>query len=124
MLAAHQICRAIPVAILAFGAACSAGNTITNPDYCNVRIVDFTPGIPTMRVGDTLTVHASYTATPCAPDVPASSLRWTSSAPQIVSVDSLTGKLTAHGAGSASLDVHLPGGANRLGAVGVTVSAP
>ena len=103
--------------------ACSADD-VGNSDYCNIKIVDFAPIAPAIGVGDTLTLHVAYTiaTSSCNPGVPASSLRWASSAPLILTVDSLSGKIAGRSAGSASAGVHVPGNSTFVGSVGVTVT--
>ena len=116
----------LPLLAVLAAVACSDSATVPFPDECNILIAQVTPNGSTLYVNDTLTFHAAYTAgisAACIPNVPASSLRWSSSDTQLASVDSLTGKVTARGVGSVSMMVHTPGGGSALGSAMVTVTA-
>ncbi|MEP6573376.1 MAG: hypothetical protein ABJD11_11800 [Gemmatimonadota bacterium] len=81
-----------------------------NPDRCNVRIATISPVAPSVGRGTSLSLSASYLAAlPCRPNVPASALHWLSSSPGVVTVDSITGVVTARSSGTAVLSVHAPG---------------
>jgi plastocyanin len=116
------------IAAAAANAGCATTDTtLHNPDECNIRIVSVTPAVATLSIGDTVTLHASYVAgisAACIPDVPATSLRWGSTDPATVAIDSLTGTVTAHRAGSASVTLHVPGSSSSFGGAQVTVTAP
>lgn len=117
---------AMPLAAVLASASCGDAMS-TLPDQCNILVATVTPYTPTIHPADTLTLRAAYTvgvSAACIPNVPAASLRWTSTAPAVVSVDSTTGIVTAHSAGSASVGVHAPGSEMGLGAALVTVTAP
>ena len=114
----------LPLLAVVAAAACADAVTTPFPDRCNIVIAQVTPNGPTLYVNDTLTFHAAYTvgiSADCIPNVPATSLRWTSSNPQLASVDSMTGKLTARVAGTVSVMVHAPGNDAGLGSTQVNV---
>ncbi len=115
--------HAIPVALIIAAAACS--DTAKMTDMCNIKIVDITPPSASLHVGNTVTLQAAYTGTgPCIPTTPVTSLRWSSSAPAIVTIDAVTGTVTAVAAGSAEIGIHLPDKTINLGGATITVTSP
>jgi uncharacterized protein YjdB len=124
---ARQFGPAIGAAIASFGCAASDAPNY-NTDTCLDRVVAIVPATPSLSVGDTITFNASYTyihtSGPCDPDVPATSLRWGSTDPATVAIDSLTGRLTGLRVGIASVTLRVPGGTSDLAAAQVTVTTP
>lgn len=109
---------------------CSGGDAVPFTDRCNVKLVTITPPLATLHVGDNLTLSVAYTSgvsSECLPAVPATSLQWSSDDSPTVSVDPLTGTVTARRAGSTLVWVHVPGanaGVSKLGGAQVTVTGP
>lgn len=121
----HSVSFLIVLAVgLAWAAACNTSPIIS--DRCFVIIATIQPSGPTMRVGDTLRLHAAFTGpAECWPaDTTAAALRWSAGQPAAyVQIDSLTGLATALAVGST--DIFVRGvTTGMLGSTFVTVVAP
>jgi hypothetical protein len=81
--------------------ACGAGPL--NPDRCNIRLAAISPDPATLTLGQVVSLQAQLTeASTCLPpDAQAVKLRWRSDNPDVASIDPVTGRVTAVGAGSA-----------------------
>ena len=88
-------------ALLAAG--CSAEPL--NPDRCNIRLAVISPDPARLEVGQAVTLEAQLSPAPaCLPaDAQASNFRWTSDHPGVATIDALTGRVTAMGAGTAQI---------------------
>lgn len=93
------------------------------PDRCTIPLVTLTPSNATVHVGDTLTVHASFTAAAatCLPGATLADLRWHAEGSH-VTVDSLTGHVTAITAGADAVAVRAVTTTLGLGDVSITVT--
>jgi hypothetical protein len=86
-------------------AACSGEPLV--PDRCNIRLATIMPDPATLEVGQTVTLEAQLADSPdCLPsDAKPANLRWTSDNPSVAAIDSLSGRLTATGAGAAQVSL-------------------
>ena len=98
----HKILLAVNVAAL-LAAACTAEPL--NPDRCNIRLAAISPDPATLEVGQAVTLEAQLTPAPaCLPaDAQSPNFRWTSDHPEVATIDALTGRVTAIGAGTARI---------------------
>lgn len=93
------------------------------PDRCTIPLVSLTPRDTTVHMGDTLTVHASFTqaAAACLPGATLADLRWHAEGDHLM-VDSLTGHVTAITVGADAVAVRAVTTTMGLGDVSITVS--
>jgi uncharacterized protein YjdB len=93
------------------------------PDRCTVPLVTLTPHDTTLHPGDTLTVHASFTpaAATCLPGATLADLRWHAEGTHLT-VDSLTGHVTAVTVGADAVAVRAVTTTLGLGDVSITVT--
>ena len=92
------------------------------PDRCTVPLVTLTPRDTTVHVGDTLTIHASFTpaAVTCLPGATLADLRWRAEGSHLA-VDSLTGHITATTQGGDAVAVRAVTFSLGLGDVSIMV---
>ncbi len=93
------------LAALPLIAGCEQGPV--NPDQCNIRLAVVTPDPATLTVGQEVTLEPQLTsARDCLPaDAQLSSLRWASDDPAIATVDPVSGRVTAVGAGTTGVSL-------------------
>ena len=112
------------LALAAFGAlaagACASDGS--GPETCDIT-VSFTPAAPRLATGDSLQLAAVLSRPPGCPSSPVT-LSWTSSDPGMVTVDAVTGLVTAKAAGTVTIEVSKAGAASTLGSIMVTAFAP
>lgn len=98
----HNILRVVPAAALLV-AACNAEPL--NPDRCNIRLAVISPDPVRLAVGQAVTLEAQVTPAPaCLPtDAQSANFRWTSDHPGVATIDALTGRVVATGAGTAQI---------------------
>jgi hypothetical protein len=89
------------VALLAIG--CSAEPL--SVDRCNIRLAVIAPDPARLEVGQAVTLEAQVAPAPaCLPaDSQSVNFRWTSDHLEVATVDALTGRVTAIGAGTAQI---------------------
>ena len=82
-----------------------------NPDRCNIRLAAIRPDPATLKVGQAVSLQAQLTeASTCLPpDAQAANLRWASDDPGVASIDGVTGRVTAVGAGRAQITLFTAG---------------
>src|SRR6478736_2048887 len=97
--------------------ACAGDSTAADARPCVL-----TTDTPTLSVSLGQTAQAR--ATPSCSRLGAALVRWTSSAPDVVAVDSLTGVATALQTGGATLHAKIPGEISAAIDVQVSVSCP
>jgi len=92
-------------AALLLAAACSG--ELVNPDRCNIRLAVISPDPAALNVGETVTLQAQLTEAPaCLPaDAQPANLRWASDNPTVASIDPVSGRVTAVGAGTAQINL-------------------
>lgn len=100
--------------------------TTTLSDRCFVIVAAVSPAAPTLAASDTVHLAATYNnvAAECLPSVPASALVWRSSAPDIATVDSLSGFVTGVAAGTTQVGAFAPGSTKVLGFARIAVTGP
>jgi Big-like domain-containing protein len=93
------------------------------PDRCTIPLVTLTPRDTTVHMGDTLTLHASFTpsAATCLPGATLADLRWHAEGDHLA-VDSLTGHVTAITVGADAVAVRAVTTTLGLGDVSITVT--
>ena len=108
-------------ALMAVALGCN--DAMSNPDRCNIRLVTLQPTGIMLHVGDTITVHASFTsaAATCLPGATLADLRWQDEG-SLLTVDALTGHVTATAVGGDAVGVHLATSQHLLGDLGITVT--
>jgi Big-like domain-containing protein len=89
-------------------AACLAAACSAEPlsvDRCNIRLAVISLDPARLEVGQAVTLEAQLTPAPaCLPaDAEFANFRWTSDDPGVASIDALTGRVTAIGAGTAQI---------------------
>lgn len=108
--------------------ACHSIDNVTIPDRCFVIPARVVPGGLTLQPGDTVTVHAQFIqgvpAVCLPPDTSAAHLRWYSSNPASITVDSVTGLVTGVSAGWAGIRVQPESLTQVLGVAGADVPEP
>jgi uncharacterized protein YjdB len=114
-------------ALLALGAALSSlacQDSNMSPDRCFVVVASVTPSAPTLAPADSVHLTATYNhvAAACLPSVPTSALVWRSADPQVATVDSARGLVTAVAVGQTQVSVYAPRGSKVLGAAFVKVT--
>ena len=97
----HKMLLVSSVALLA--AACNAEPL--NVDRCNIRLAIISPDPARLVVGQTVALEAQLAPSPaCLPDdAQSANFRWTSDHPEVATVDALTGRTMATGAGTAQI---------------------
>lgn len=112
------------LAAVAVAGGCNDSTTLS--DRCFLVVVSVSPPAPSLAVSDTVYLAASYNgaAAECRGPVPASALVWRSSDATVATVDSVSGLVTAIGAGNAQVSAFDPGGAHVLGFARIAVSGP
>lgn len=83
--------------------ACSAEPL--SVDRCNIRLAAISPDPARLAVGQAVTLEPQLTPAPaCLPtDAQPANFRWTSDHPGVATIDALTGRVTAIGAGTAQI---------------------
>jgi hypothetical protein len=83
--------------------ACSAETL--NPDRSNIRLAAISPDPARLEVGQAVILEAQLAPAPaCLPaDAQSPDFRWTSDHPGVATIDALTGRVTAIGAGPAQI---------------------
>lgn len=112
---------------LAGALACAKHDATTSnffPDECNIRLADITPLLPTLAVGDTLTLHAKLLGpSPCLPaNLTEADLRWFTGDSAVVALDSVSGLVRARKIGGAIISVGFKGQSAGLAAIEVRVA--
>jgi hypothetical protein len=94
------------------------------PDRCFILVASVTPAAPTLIPADSVQLTATYNAVAadCLPHVPAGSLVWRSADPQVATVDSTRGVVTARAVGNAQISAFVPGATRVLGFARVQVT--
>ena len=90
-------------AVAWLAAACSAEPL--SVDRCNIRLAVISPDPARLAVGQAVTLEAQVTPAPaCLPaDAQSANFRWASDRPGVATIDALTGRVTAIGAGTAQI---------------------
>jgi hypothetical protein len=98
----HNVLLVVSAAAL-LAAACSAEPL--SVDRCNIRLAVISPDPARLEVGQAVTLEAQLTPAPaCLPaDAQSANFRWTSDHPGVATIDALTGRVTAIGAGTAQI---------------------
>ncbi len=103
-------------------AACDSGPTIN--DNCLGGPVLVAAQQSVLRVGDTLTLDATFSSPECVPDgVTTEEWRWSSSDTLVARIDSLAGLAEAVGAGNVVIEVRHAHNSEVMGSTGLTVVA-
>lgn len=114
------------VAYLPFALLLCACESQANVDRCFIRLAVVQPDPVVLRSGEEVVLHAVLTSSrECLPpDATPTTLRWSTADPTIASVDSLTGRLTAHQQGGTEVLVRTARTRTPLTSAGVLVNAP
>ena len=98
----HKILLVVNAAAL-LAMACSAEPLAV--DRCNIRLAVISPDPTRLEIGQAVTLEAQLSPAPaCLPaDAQPANFRWTSDQPGVATIDALTGRVTAMGAGTAQI---------------------
>jgi hypothetical protein len=121
----------IPCAALLAGAAACSSDVFPPVDRCFILVARIVPEGPVLDIGDTMTLRASFGGRTgeCVPaDTTPAALRWIAEQPGAITVDSVSGLLTAHRPGWSGIIVVPrnggPGGGPVLGTTAASVREP
>jgi Bacterial Ig-like domain (group 2) len=82
--------------------AAACGAEPVNPDRCTIRLAVISPDPATLQVGQMVTLEAQLANSSCLPaDAQPSNLRWRSDNPGVATIDGISGRVSAVGAGTA-----------------------
>ena len=111
----------ISALVISLNAGCHDSELLV--DRCTVPLITLSPRDTTVHVNDTLTLHASFTssAATCLPGATLADLRWHAEGSHLT-VDSLTGHVTATTVGADAVAVRVVTSSLGLGDVSITVT--
>ena len=113
------LCAAVTAVV-----GCSRTTTAaTNPQCMGVRSLVVAPASTTLVMGDTVRLSAKYAGPVCNGATPTAPWSWRSIDPEVATVDSTTGLVTARTTGSTSITASDAGG-DAVGAMQLQVTQP
>jgi hypothetical protein len=121
--------RSVACALLvAAAAAACRSSEIIRTDRCFILVAAVEPEVLVLQIGDTMTLRAAFfpnVSPDCLPrDTTAAGLRWVSTEPAALTIDSVTGQLIGRRPGWSQIIVEPVGGGGVLGTTFASVLEP